>query len=243
MPKRLIQQRRGKGSSRFKSPGHRFKGAITVRKFDEIERNESISGVVKDIYHDPGKNAPMMLVHYTNDEVVSYPAPLGIKVGDEVESGLNAKLSKGSILPLSRIPDGTLIYCIENKPGDGVKFIRSSGSFAKLIAHEDRGIVIQMPSRKNIILTSNCRAIIGRIAGGGRKEKPFVKASMKRFARHARGKKHSKVTASTMNAIDHPHGGGGGRNKNNKSVSRTAPPGAKVGSIAPRRTGIKRGKK
>jgi len=243
MPKRLIQQRRGKGSLRFRSPGHRFKGATAIRKYDDIERNESIKGVVKDLYHDPGKDAPMMMVHYENDEVIIYPAPIGIKVGDNVESGINAQLMKGSILPLSKIPDGTLIYCIENKPGDGVKFVRSSGGFAKLIAHEERGIVIQMPSKRNIILTGNCRAVIGKIAGGGRKEKPFVKAVNKRMAKHARSKKHETVTASTMNAIDHPHGGGGARNKKNKSVRRTAPPGAKVGSIAPKRTGRKRGKK
>jgi len=243
MPKRLIQQRRGKGkSSRFRSPGHRFKGAVAIRKVDTIELNGVIKGIVKDIYHDPSKDAPMMIILYENDEIIQYPAPLGIKVGDSVESGKTAAVKMGSVLPLSNIPEGTRIYCLENKPGNGAKMVRSAGSFARVIAHEEKGVVVQMPSKKNLVLPGTCRAVIGKIAGGGRKEKPFVKAVNKRKARQARGKKHMTVTASTRNAVEHPHGGGGGRNKKNKSVSRHAPPGAKVGSIAPRRTGKKRGK-
>lgn len=243
MPKRLIQQRRGKGSSRFRSPGHRFKAATRIRRIDETELKGVIKGVVKDIYHDPGKDAPMLLVLYENSELISYPAPLGIKVGDEVESGKKAKPGLGSVVPLSNIPEGTQIYCIENEPGSGAKFIRSSGSNARLIAHEDKKVIIQMPSKKTLKLKPDCRAIIGKIAGGGRKEKPFVKAVNKRRARNARGKKHMRVSATTMNALNHPHGGGGRRNKKNKSVARNTPPGAKVGSIAPKRTGRKRGKK
>jgi large subunit ribosomal protein L2 len=243
MTKRLIQQRRGKGGTRFKSPGHRFKSATSIRKLDNTELNGVLKGFVKDIYHDPGKDAPMILVLFENNEVISYPAPIGIKVGDSVETGLKAEPLLGSVLPLSKIPEGTQVYCVENKPGSGAKFIRSSGSVARVVAHEAKGVIIQMPSKKTLTLNRGCRAIIGRIAGGGRKEKPFVKAVNKRKARKARGKKHSRVSATTMNAVDHPHGGGGRRNKKNKSVSRHAPPGAKVGSIAPRRTGRKRGKK
>ncbi|MBN1923937.1 MAG: 50S ribosomal protein L2 [Nanoarchaeota archaeon] len=243
MPKRLPQQRRGKGGSVFRSPGHRFKGATAIRKYDHVEKNGVLNGVVKDIYHDPGKDSPMLLVHYENNEIMSYPAPLGIKVGDKVQSGAKAEPNLGTIMPLSSIPEGTIIYCIENKPGSGAKFVRTSGATARVIAHDPKGVIVQMPSRRNIIFKPDCRAVIGRIAGGGRKEKPFVKAVNKRRARQARGKKHSKVTASTRNAIDHPHGGGGARNKKNKSVSRRAPPGAKVGSISPKRTGRKRGKK
>jgi len=243
MPKRLIQQRRGKGGPRFRSPGHRFKGATSLRKMDEIEEKGVILGIVKDIYNDPAKTAPMLLVEYENKEILSYPAPYGIKVGDLVESGFNAKAGMGNILPLSQIPDGSLIYCIENRHGSGPKFVRTGGNSAKLVAHEDRGVSIEMPSKKNLKLAGNCRAVIGKIAGSGRKEKPFVKAVNKKYSRNARGKKHSVVKGTGMNAVNHPHGGGGTRNRKNYSVSRNAPPGAKVGSIAPRRTGIKKGSK
>lgn len=244
MTKRLIQQRRGKGKSlRFKSPSHRFKGAINIRKFDSVELSDKVKGEVKDLYHDPSKDAPMMLIEYDNNDLVTYPAPLGIKVGDEVESGFKAKVDKGNVLPLERIPEGMHVYCVENRPGSGAKFVRSSGGFARIIAHEDKGVVVQLPSRRTVLLKKNCRAVVGKIAGGGRKEKPLMKAVNKRLRRKARGKKHMKVSATTKNAVDHPHGGGGRRNKKNKSVSRNAPPGAKVGSISPKRTGSKRGKK
>ncbi|MDD2678763.1 MAG: 50S ribosomal protein L2 [Candidatus Nanoarchaeia archaeon] len=243
MPKRLIQQRRGKGSLRFKSPGHRFKGATSLRKMDEIERKSVIKGIVKDIYNDPAKTAPMLLVEYENKEILCYPAPEGIMVGDNIESGLNASNKKGNILPLSKILDGSNIYCIENRHGSGPKFVRSGGNFAKVIAHEEKGVVVQMPSKKNMVLSGNCRAIIGRISGAGRTEKPFVKGGIKKKARNAKGKKHEVVKGTGMNAVNHPHGGGGTRNRKNYSVSRNAPPGAKVGSIAPKRTGIRRGSK
>lgn len=243
MPKRLIQQRRGKGGPRFRSPGHRFKGATSLRKMDDIEEKGVIKGIVKDIYNDPAKTAPMLVVEYENKEILSYPAPHGIKVGDMVESGFNAQPGMGNILSLSQIPDGSLIYCIENRHGSGPKFVRTGGNSAKLIAHEDKGVSIEMPSKKNLKLAGNCRAVIGKIAGAGRKEKPFVKAINKKRARNARGKKHAVVNGSGMNAINHPHGGGGTRNRKNYSVGRNAPPGAKVGSIAPRRTGIRKGSK
>ncbi len=243
MPKRLIQQRRGKGGPRFRSPGHRFKGATELRKMDDIEEKGAIKGIVKDIYNDPAKSAPMLLVEYDNGDILSYPAPFGIKVGDFVESGFSANPIMGSILPLSKIPEGSLIYCVENRHGSGPKFARAGGNSAKIIAHEEKGVLIEMPSKKTLLLAGNCRAVIGKIAGSGRKDKPFVKAWNKRRARNAKGKKHMVVSGTAMNAIDHPHGGGGNRNKKNKSVSRNAPPGAKVGSIAPRRTGLRKGKK
>jgi len=243
MPKRLIQQRRGKGGPRFRSPGFRFKGETELRKMDETEEKGVLKGIVKDIYQDPAKSAPMLLVEYENKEILAYPAPHGMKVGDKVESGFNASPLMGNILPLSKIPDGSLIYCIENRHGSGPKFVRTSGTSAKLVAHEEKGVSIEMPSKKNLILSGNCRAVIGKIAGAGRKEKPWVKALGKRYARTRRGRKHMTVKGTGMNAINHPHGGGGTRNRKNYSVSRNAPPGAKVGSIAPRRTGLRRGTK
>jgi len=243
MPKRLIQQRRGKGGPRFRSPGHRFKGATALRKMDDIEEKGVIKGIVKDIYNDPAKSAPMVLIEYSNGEILSYPAAHGIKVGDLVESGANASPTLGSILPLSKIPDGSLIFCLENRHGSGPKFVRTGGNSAKLVAHEEKGVIVEMPSKKSLVLAGTCRAVIGKIAGSGRKEKPYVKAWNKRRARNAKGKKHMVVKGTGMNAVNHPHGGGGTRNRKNYSVSRNAPPGAKVGSIAPRRTGLRKGKK
>ncbi len=240
MTKRLIQQRRGKGGPVFRSLKHRFKGAADLRKFDEIERKGVVKGVVKDLYHDSGKTAPCITVVFENRDIVSYQAPLGIKVGDVVESGSKASMSKGSILPVKNIKEGTRVYCVEKNPGRGPKFARSAGNTARIIAHEDDGVVVQLPSKKRIKLNNNCRAIVGKVAGGGAKEKPFVRAGKKHFARKARGKKHPRVVGAAMNAVDHPHGGGQRRNKKRKSVSRHASPGSKTGSISPKKTGKKR---
>jgi large subunit ribosomal protein L2 len=240
MTKRLIQQRRGKGGSRFRSPKHRFKGASRLRPFDEKERKSVITGTVKSLYHDPGKTAPFITVIFENKELVSYQAPLGIKVGDIVQSGAGAKLGLGNTLPLKKIPEGTNIYCVERRPGSGAKFVRAAGNGARVVAHETRGVVVQLPSKRRIVLNENCRAIIGKIAGGGAKEKPLIKAGKNYYKKKARGKKHPRVVGAAMNAVDHPHGGGGRRNKKRKSVSRHAPPGAKVGSISPKRTGKKK---
>ena len=183
MTKRLIQQRRGKGGSRFRSPKHRFKGATTLKKFDSSERNSAVRGTVKSLYHDPGKTAPFITVMFEDKELVNYQAPLGIRVGDMVQSGAGAEVKLGNTLPLKKIPEGTGIYCVERRPGSGAKFARVAGNSARVIAHEARGVVVQLPSKKRVVLNENCRAIIGKVAGGGAREKPLVKAGRKHYRR------------------------------------------------------------
>ncbi|VVB76548.1 50S ribosomal protein L2 [Candidatus Tiddalikarchaeum anstoanum] len=233
----MIQRRRGKGTSRFRSPGHRFIGAISIRQYDNIEKTGAAKGVVKELYIDVGKNAPMLKVIFNNKDTCLYPAPFGIVEGSTVESGINSAIKDGNILPLGKIPDGTNIYCIEQHPGTGPLFVRTSGSSAKILSHDVNGVTVQMPSKKTVVFQADCRAIVGKISGSGRKEKPFVKASAKRFAKFARNKFHARVKGTVMNAGVHPHGGGQRRRRKNYSVSHNAPPGAKVGSISPRRTG------
>lgn len=240
MPKRMIQRRRGKGTNRFRSPGHRFVSPISIRPYDEAEKRGMVAGFVKDIYNDVGKDAPMMIIEFTGRQFCTYPAAIGITVGEKIESGLGAAVKTGNVLPLSKIPDGTLIYCIEKVPGCGPVFVRTAGTSAKVISHDVNGIIVEMPSKTTKIFLGECRAVIGKISGGGTKEKPFVKASSKRFARFARNKFHARVKGTVMNAGVHPHGGGQRRKRKNYSVSHDVSPGAKVGSISPRRTGRRR---
>ena len=127
---------------------------------DNIEEKGVVKGVVKDIYNDPAKSAPMLLVEYDNGDILSYPAPFGIKVGDAVESGFSANPGMGSILPLSKIPEGSLIYCVENRHGSGPKFVRTGGNSAKLIAHEEKGVVVEMPSKKTLILSGTAGQLL-----------------------------------------------------------------------------------
>lgn len=238
MGKRIISQRRGRGTHTYKAPSHRYKTAVKHRIYDEIEKSNLIKGKIMDLIHCPGHSAPLALVKYDNGEINYIFAPEKIKVTDIIESGAKAKPYLGSTLPLKTIPEGAIIHNIEKMPGDGGKFCRAAGSFAKLISFADNVAIIKMPSKQQKKFNINCRATMGIIAGSGKKEKPFVKAGKKYYAMRARGKLYPRTSAVAMNAVDHPFGSGRGRQHAKiKIASRHAPPGKKVGKITSKRTG------
>ncbi|KZX10724.1 50S ribosomal protein L2 [Methanobrevibacter filiformis] len=241
MGKRLIHQRRGRGTPTYRSASHRFKDKIQYRVYDALEKEGSLKGKVIEIIHDPGRTAPIANVKFDNGEKRYILAPESIQVGDDIACGISAPISFGNTLPLAEIPEGTPVYNIENRPGDGGRFVRSSGTYASLITHDVGKTVIELPSGELKTFNSACRASIGVVAGGGRKEKPFLKAGLRWHAFKAKGKKSMTVRGVAMNAIDHPHGGGNRQHPGRPTtVSRHAPPGRKVGSIAARRTGRRR---
>ncbi len=240
MGKRLIIQRRGRGTHTYKAPSHRYFGKLEHRNYDEKERTEAASGVVVDLFNCPGHSAPLAKVQYGN-ETVLMPAPEDIKVNDVVQSGERAGLTKGSTLPLKNIPEGTLIYNLELQPGDGGKLARTAGTFARIVTKIGSNVVVELPSRKQKEFLGECRATIGIVAGSGRKEKPFLKAGKKMHAMRAKNKLYPRTSGVAMNSVDHPFGCGRGRHVGKpKTVSRNAPPGRKVGLIGARRTGRKR---
>lgn len=241
MGKRLIHQRRGKGTPTYRSASHRFKGKIEYRTFDKIEKESSLNGVVVDIIHDPGRTAPVAIVKFENGEKKLILAPESIQVNDTIACGVSAPIKFGNSLPLSEIPEGTPVFNIENTPGDGGKLVRSSGTYASLITHDADKTMIELPSGELKFVNPNCRATVGVVAGGGRKEKPFLKAGARWHAYKAKGKKSMTVRGVAMNAVDHPHGGGNRQHPGRPTtVSRHAPAGRKVGSIAAKRTGKRR---
>ena len=130
---------------------------------------------------------------------------------------------------------------MELNPGDGGKVCRTAGSSAVVVSHDRNKTVIRLPSHKFRTLSSQCRATIGKVAGSGITEKPFVKAGTKSYAMAVRNKLYPRTSGVAMNPVDHPFGGKTKPGKH-KSVSRNAPPGRKVGSISPRRTGKKKTK-
>lgn len=234
MGKNLIQQRRGKGSPTYRAPSHRFQGQV---KFP----TQSTNGVVVNLLHCAAHTAPLMEVKYLDGESGLSFAPEGIKIGDEISLGEGSELKRGNVLPLGKIPEGTAIYNIELRPGDGGKLVRSSGTFAKVVAKTERGIHVKLPSKKEKVFLPECRAAIGVLAGSGRVEKPFLKAGTKAKKMRARNKLYPRVCGISMNAVDHPFGGKGSHTKGRPTQSpRSAPPGRKVGKIAPRRTGRRR---
>jgi large subunit ribosomal protein L2 len=237
MGKNLIQQARGKGSPRYRSPSFRYKGQSKYAGHD----GKTLAGKIIDLIHCQGHSAPLAQIEYENGNRILMQAPEGVRVGDKVEMGDNAGVKRGNVMPLRNIPAGMAIYNIESFPGDGGKFVRSSGGFAKIITKIQNMIIVEMPSAKRRNFLPECRATIGVIAGGGRKEKPFLKAGKKYYAMKAKNKLWPIVSGVSMNAVDHPFGGSSSSVKGGPTqASRNAPPGRKVGKIAPKRTGKKR---
>jgi large subunit ribosomal protein L2 len=155
-----------------------------------------------------------------------------------IHLGSTKIIKLGNIMPLSKIPEGTPVFNIEKNPGDGGKFVRSAGTYALLVAHDGVNSVLQLPSGSMKTINSNCRATIGIVGGGGRKEKPLLKAGKKHHSIRAKRRNWPRVRAVAMNVVNHPYGGGSKQSAGKPdSVSRNAPPGRKVGKIAPKRTG------
>ncbi len=235
MGRRIRGQRRGRGTPTFRAPSHRYKANLSHRT---VEDGDVIAGEVVDIEHDPARSAPVAAVEFNDGDQRLVLAPEGITVGDEIQVGVSAAIEAGNTLPLAEIPEGVPVCNVEANPGDGGKFARSSGVSATLLAHERNVAVVQLPSGEMKRLSPQCRATIGVVAGGGRTEKPVVKAGKKYHKAKARGMVWPRVRGVAMNAVDHPFGGGGRQHPGRpKSVSRNAPPGRKVGDISSRRTG------
>ncbi|MCD6274785.1 MAG: 50S ribosomal protein L2 [Candidatus Aenigmarchaeota archaeon] len=229
MGKRIIVRRRGKGSSTY-----RAKGKLELK----LPKKEGKAKVV-DIQHISARNTPIAKIRFEDGTISFIAAPIGLSTEQTIDISPNAEVSTGNILPLSKIPEGCPVYFIESVCKDGGKFCRSSGSFAIVKSHEKDYAFLEFPSKKIKKLKGNCRAIVGKPAGYARNTKPFLKAGTKWKVMKSKGKLYPRTSGSKMNPVDHPFGG---KTKPGKStsVSKNAPPGQKVGSIAPRRTGKKK---
>ncbi len=235
MGRRIQGQKRGRGSPTYRAPSHRYKAELSHKKPEDVD---TISGTVVDIEHDPARSAPVAAIEFDDGERRLVLAPEGIAIGEQIQVGVSAEIKPGNTLPLAEIPEGVPVCNVESSPGDGGKFARASGTSAQLLSHDRRVAVVKLPSGEVKRLNPQCRATIGVVAGGGRTEKPFVKAGKKYHKMKSRGTKWPRVRGVAMNAVDHPFGGGGRQHPGRpKSVSRNAPPGRKVGDIASRRTG------
>ena len=236
MGKNITAQKRGKGSKTFTSPSFRFKGVAKTLAGQ--------SATVVDIEHCAGHSAPLSQLYYDNGSVSYTIAAQGAAVGDTIDLSSEAPVAHGNVLLLKDIPEGVVIFNIEAKPNDGGKFVRSSGTAARVVSKGADGVVVQMPSRKQKKFHPNCRATIGMVAGGGRVDKPFLKAGKKFYAAKARNKYWPVVSASAMNAVAHPFGNKRTARKSKaKPAPKNAPPGRLVGAIRPRQTGRSRGKR
>ena len=193
---------RGRISSRHIGGGNKK----LYRMVDFKRNKDGVPAKVASIEYDPFRNSFIALLKYLDGEKRYILAPLGIKVGDTVESGPNADVKLGNTLPIKNIPVGTMIHNIEISAGAGAAFARSAGSFASLVAKEGRYATIRLPSGEQRLVHIDCRATVGQI--GNLDAKNVVLGSAGKM-RHL-GRRPS-VRGVVMNPCDHPHGGGEGR--------------------------------
>jgi len=241
-------QRKGK-SLIFTAKTKLRKGALKYRPVDYVERNGYCKGLVKKIIHDPGRGAPIAEVVFHDPlryklKKVLVSAVEGLHTGQFVYAGAKAQLAVGNIMPLNKVPEGTVMSMVEEKSSDRGRFARASGTSCMVVGHSDDGkkTRIRLPSGSRKTVESACRGIIGIVAGGGRMDKPVLKAGNNFHKYRVKRNSWPKVRGCAMNPVEHPHGGGNHQHVGHPTtVSRNSPAGKKVGLIAARRTGLLKG--
>lgn len=237
MGKRILQRHRGKAGLQYRAPS---KGKFAVVGYPFLSSDQTFEGTVINILHERAREYPLAQVELSGKRFY-IPAVLGTTVGGTIQIGSQASVSSGNILPLTNIPEGTAICNIERYKGDGGRLVRNAGGSATLFANSPGGSIVRLPSGKSILLPSGCRASVGVVSGAGRVEKPFLRAGARYHLKQAKCKMYPRMRGIAMAAVYHPFGGGRHQHPGKStSTSRNAPPGRKVGLIAPRKTGRKR---
>ena len=229
MGKQIISQARGRGG-----PTYRVRKKAYMYKIG-YPMHEGEAEILQ-ILHSAGHSAPLMRIS-VGKEIFFNPAFNGAFESQKITIGSNNP-ETGNILTLQQIPLGTKVYNIEKNPGDGGKMIRSAGSSATVFKkYPNNKISLLMSNKKEVIISGDCRASIGEIAGSGRNLKPFITAGRKHYKMKARNKLWPRTSAVKVNAVDHPFGSGRGKRPKSKIAKRNAPHGRRVGHIRPSRTG------
>ena len=200
-----------------KNGGRNNQGKITVRhhgggekrkyRIIDFKRNKrDIPGVVATIEYDPNRSANIALINYKDGEKRYIIAPKDLKVGAIIENGENADIKVGNSLPLKNIPVGTLIHCIELKPGKGAEICRSAGTSAQILGREGKYVLVRLQSGETRKILDTCKATIGVV---GNEDANLVNIGKAGRTRHLGIRPTNR--GSVMNPNDHPHGGGEGR--------------------------------
>ncbi len=204
-------------ASKSKTAGRNNHGHITVRhiggghkrRYRTIEFKRSHIGVpaiVEGLFYDPNRSARIALLAYTNGDKSLILAPVGMKKGDRVECGPDADIRPGNALPLQNIPVGTTIHNIELYPGKGGQMVRSAGVSAMLLGKEGKDAQIRMPSGEVRLVSQSCYATVGQVGNTEHEGRVIGKAGRSRWLGIQPANR-----GTTMNPVDHPHGGGEGR--------------------------------
>jgi len=235
MGKRPLVRRRGRGGMQFRAA---TTGKLNRAKYPSFLLSEQHEGKVIDLIHERGRDAPLAKIRFEDNSTSIVPAVLGTKVGSTIQFGLKSEIESGNVISIQNIPDGTIVCNVEKHFGDGGTIVKSAGSNATVFSHGEDGVTLKLPSGKFATLNPKNRAMIGTLAGGGVTERPLMSAGGKWRRFRSKGRKYPIVRGVAQAAYVHPHGGGRHQHVGQSStVSRNAPPGAKVGSIAARKTG------
>jgi len=220
----------GKMTARHIGGGHKQKYRIIDFKRDK----DGIPGIVKTIEYDPNRTARIALVAYKDGEKRYIIAPAGLKVGQEVLSGKGAQPNVGNTLFLSDVPFGTIIHNIELNPGQGAKMARSAGSYAQLMSREGKYAILRMPSGETRMILQACKATIGSVSNADHNLEKSGKAGRSRWLG-----RRPRVRGVVMNPVDHPMGGGEGRQSGGHPRSRKGIPAKGYKTRAPKKQSSK----
>jgi large subunit ribosomal protein L2 len=191
----------GRVSMRHLGGGNKIKYRII-----DFKRDKDMKAKVLGIEYDPNRNARIALLQYDDGEKRYILAPLGLAVGEMLDSGLEAEIKAGNALPLRSIPIGTMIHNVEMEPGAGGKLGRSAGAGIMLVAKEGEYATVKLPSGEQRMIHAHCRATVGQIGNLDAKNVQLGKAGKKRHIG-----RRPEVRGVVMNPCDHPHGGGEGK--------------------------------
>ncbi|MGP1871158.1 MAG: 50S ribosomal protein L2 [Arsenophonus sp.] len=201
-----------------KTGGRNNNGRITTRhiggghkhhyRIIDFKRNkDGIPGTIERLEYDPNRSANIALVIYKDGERRYILASKGLKVGDEIQSGPNVEIKTGNTLPMSNIPIGSMVHNVEIKPGKGGQLARSAGTYVQIVARDSSCVTIRLRSGEMRKIFSNSRATLGEVGNSEHMLRVLGKAGAIRW----RGIRPT-VRGTAMNPVDHPHGGGEGRN-------------------------------
>ena len=192
----------GRMTMRYKGGGHKRRYRVIDFKRDKFD----VTGEVTSIEYDPNRSAFIALITYSDNEKRYIIAQKGMKVGQKIVSGQSVSPDTGNAMPLSNIPLGTVISCIEMRPGKGATLARSAGSYAQLMAREGKFATIKSPSGETRLVLSNCFATIGVVSNSDHQLTVSGKAGRTRWLG-----RRPRTRPVAMNPVDHPMGGGEGR--------------------------------
>ncbi|MFM1877646.1 MAG: hypothetical protein RLZZ241_512 [Bacteroidota bacterium] len=206
---------RGKMTMRYKGGGHKRRYRIIDFRRDK----QLVEAEVKSIQYDPNRSAFIGLVQYGDGENRYIIAPNGLQVGQKIVSGTGSAPEIGNALPLSEIPLGTIISCIELRPGQGAIMARSAGTFAQLMARDGKYATVKLPSGETRMVLVNCLATIGAVSNSDHQLIVSGKAGRSRWLG-----RRPRTRPVAMNPVDHPMGGGEGRASGGHPRSRKGMP-------------------